>query len=406
MPINPTGTGVVSLNSDLARKKWVTDGLLQKAATSFWAAYKGTSREAVIMSVNDISKGAGHHVIFDMDGALAGKPVRGKQQAEGTGEQKKKFSDKITVDRYRYVVDNGDKFDGINIADLSINEHADSRAKLGDLWIRSSDQAFFDLGQQTSEFGVNLGSTFEFDHFLELEHIAKTGQGFTHNKDGFTKRAPIEPFRLADGRPMWLLLIDVSTKIKLLSQDGAQRMFQTADVRGNSNRLFSGVIGTIGNFIVVEAPLFFGNTTGKTIDSEGYYRYDSSAVYAAGLKQYVEKDGVKYWTGDKDFETKAAEADAKIFSRSLLLGKGAFQFAMGKQPDYHFASHDFNLHSESALEVWCGAKSAQLYAENEDYDAVKLTGYNYGCTFVDLQVKGPATAAAAAQANVDDDETV
>lgn len=387
--MNPTGTGVVSLGSELERKRWVTEGLLQKAATSFWAAYKGQSRDSVIQTVNDISAKAGHTVVFDMDGALAGKPVRGKQQAEGTGEQKKKFSDKITVDRYRYVVDNGDKFDGVNIADLSINEHADSRSKLGDLWIRSSDQTFFDLGQQTSEFGINLGAQFTFDNFLDIEQIMKTGRGFHETPAGLDVRAPMEPFKTASGQPMYLLLIDVATKVKLLGKTGAQSLLAQADVRGNQNRLFSGILGTIGNFILVEAPLFFGVTSGSIIDGNGYYQYDSNAVYAAGLRQYAIKDGEtnKIFTGEAGYEAAVAATGTKIYSRSLLLGRGAFQFAMGKQPDYHWASHDFGLHSESALEVWCGAKSAKLVAENEDYEAVKLTGYNYGCAFVDLEIK-------------------
>ena len=60
------------------------------------------------------------------------------------GEQKKKFSDKITVDRYRLVADNGDSFDAVNIGDLSISQHSDSRIKLGDLFTRFKDQALFD----------------------------------------------------------------------------------------------------------------------------------------------------------------------------------------------------------------------------------------------------------------------
>ena len=387
--MNPTGTGTVAIGSELERKRWVTEGLLQKAATSFWAAYKGQSRDSVIQTVNDISAKAGHTVVFDMDGALAGKPVRGKQQAEGTGEQKKKFSDKITVDRYRYVVDNGDKFDGVNIADLSINEHADSRSKLGDLWIRSSDQTFFDLGQQTSEFGIDLGATFTFDNFLDIEQIMKTGRGYSTTPAAIKTRAPMEPFKTSGGQPMFLMLIDVATKVKLLGQTGAQSLLAQADVRGNQNRLFSGILGTIGNFILVEAPLFFGVTSGDIIDGNGYYQYDSNAVYTQGLRQYAVKTGTtdKIFTGQEGFDAAIATTGTKIYSRCLLLGRGAFQFAMGKQPDYHWASHDFGLHSESALEVWCGAKSAKLVAENEDYEAVKLTGYNYGCAFVDLEIK-------------------
>ena len=390
MAVKPTGTGVVSYDSELVRKRWVTEGLIQSAAKSFWAPYKGKGRDSIIMNVNDISAGQGHTVVFDMDGKLVGKPIKGKAQAVGTGEQKKKFSDRVTVDIYRWVVDNGHRFDGVNIGDLSINQHADSRSKLADLYVRSTDQAYFDLGQQTSEFGVSLGTTFTFDDFLELEQIAKTGKGFTTNKTGFTSRAPIEPFRTQDGEPVWLLVIDIATKKALLGETGAQNLLKSIDVRGNQNRLFRGVVGKIGSFVVVEGPTFFGNTYGKSIIND-YYQYQNNSVYNAGLRQYTTaavdwNDPTQYiWTGEEGFE---AAAETKLRSRNLLLGAGAFQFAMGKQPDYKFEEHDFGSHSESCLEVWCGAKPAKYIAENEDYDAVKVSGYNYGCTFVDFEIKG------------------
>ena len=403
----PTGTGVVDYNSELVRKRWVREGLIQKAATSFWAPYKGKTRDSIIMNVNDISASQGHNVIFDMDGKLVGKPVKGKQQAVGTGEQKKKFSDSVTVDIYRWVVDNGHKFDGVNIGDLSINEHADSRAKLADLYTRSMDQAYFDLGQQTSEFGVTISNSFTFDDFLELEQIAKTGKGFTTNKDGFTSRAPIEPFRTQSGEPIWLLVIDISTKKALLGEDGMQNLLSNIDVRGNQNRLFTGIIGKIGNFVIVEGPTFFGNTYGASVLND-YYQYQNNSIYAAGLRQYIlnTTDNSKLWTGEDGFEDFTLTTNHKLVSRNLLLGAGAFQFAMGKEPDYKFEDHDFGAHSESCLEVWCGAKPSKYLAENEDYDAVKISGYNYGCVFVDFEVEiGTATPTAAATTNTTTDTT-
>ena len=41
----PNGTGKVAYGSDLIRKKWMREGLIQKSANSFWAAYKGYSRK-------------------------------------------------------------------------------------------------------------------------------------------------------------------------------------------------------------------------------------------------------------------------------------------------------------------------------------------------------------------------
>lgn len=388
---NPSGTGVVSLNSDLVRKSWIKEGLLQKAAKSWWAPYKGHTRDSIIQQVNNISAGAGHTVVFDMKGALEGRPVRGKQTAEGTGEQKKKFSDKLTLDVFRYTVDNGDSFDGVNIGDLSINQHADSRSLLGDLWIRSADQAYFDLGQQTAEFGLDFEQEFTFDKLLMAENVVKMGEGFATAPSGFERRLPLQPFTTQDGRPIWLMIIDNPMKIRLLrATGGSQAFFSATDVRGNSNRLISGVVGRIGNFLVVEAPTFFGTTDGDIVDSQGYYNYDNTGTYASGLRQYITKSSKKFWSGTKEFDDEVANVDGntvKRYSRGLIVGAGAFHFAMGKSPDYHFKSHDFDKFSESCLEVWCGARSIKLQAENEDYKAVSVAGYNYGTVFVDLELK-------------------
>lgn len=374
------GTGKVPYGSDLIRKKWMREGLIQKSATSFWAAYKGTTKDSIIMQANLESADTGHTVVFDMDGNLSGKPVKGNTTAKGTGEQKKKFSDKVIVEDYRYVVDNGTKFDGKEIGDLSINEHSDSRNKLADLWVRSSDQAYFDLGQQGAQFGIDLGTTFTFDQFLDIEEVIKEGTGFNTTPGGITTRMPLQPFMLADGKPIWLFVIDVSMKNMLLKSSGAQQMFREADVRGNENRLLKGVIGKVGNFMVVEANSFFGSTSGSILSSTGYYNFDQTGVEFAGLRKF-DVDTSK-WTGEVGFDRANT-----LKSRGIILGAGAFQLGMGKMPDYKYEATDFEKFSESAMEVWCGAKNTQLLAENGDYAMAKVAGYNYGSVFIDVQVQ-------------------
>ena len=373
------GTGKVAYGSDLIRKKWMREGLIQASAKSFWAAYKGTTKDSIIMQANLETADSGHTVVFDMDGNLSGRPVKGNTTAKGTGEQKKKFSDKVVVEDYRYVVDNGTKFDGKEIGDLSINEHADSRSKLADLWIRSSDQAYFDLGQQGAEFGIDLGTTFTFDQFLDIERVVKDGTGFTTTPSGITTRMPLQPFMTADGRPIWLMVVDVAMKNMLLKSTGAQQMFREADIRGNENRLFKGVLGKVGNFVIVEASSFFGTTTGPILEN-GYYAYNNTGVEIAGMRKY-DVDTSK-WSGETGFD----QANT-LKSRGLILGAGAFQLGMGKMPDYKYEATDFEKFSESALEVWCGAKNTKLFAENSDYSKAKVAGYNYGSIFIDVQVQ-------------------
>lgn len=380
-------SGVVALGSDLIRKKWMREGLVQAASTSFWAPMTGSTKDAIVFQANNENSGSGHTVVFDFDGNISGKAIKGKETAFGKGEQKKKFSDKITVERYRLVVDNGDKFDGVNIGDLSINEHSDSRSKLGDLFTRFKDQALFDSAQglittnedgvQASSHNIDLGITFDFNALLDIEKTLKTSQGFT---TGGIRR-PLIPFKIENGEPVWLFVID-SAMANLLRKDtaGYQTIVRSGDVRGNNNRNISGVIGRLGNLMIVEAQQFFGETEGSTLG----WGLDDSEIEMCGLRQYAGADpATAAWTGQEGFDYGSAE----LHSRGLILGAGALQAAYGKMPDYKYKeSQDFGIKSESALEVWMETRKTHLKAENAKYKAAKISDLDYGVVTVDVKV--------------------
>jgi len=163
-------------------------------------------------------------------------------------------------------------------------------------------------------------------------------------------------------------------KNAFLNTAGAGTALREADVRGNDNRLISGVLGKIGSFLIVEGSTFFGETDGD-ITTNGYYNYDNTGVEIAGLRQ---KDASDNWTGTSGFDGSA------IVSRGIVLGAGAFQKANGMMPDYSYEETDFGKFSESCLETWCAAKPTQLASENSDYVDGKASGYNYGTIFVDV----------------------
>lgn len=378
-------TAVVSLTSDIRRKKWMQEGLIQAASKSFWNAYTGNTKDSIVFQAKNLSAKEGHTVVFDFDGNLSGKAIKGKTTAYGKGEQKKKFSDKITVERYRLVVDNGDEFDGVDIGDLSINQHSDSRQKLGDLFVRFKDQAVFDalqgnLGQAPSHT-IDLGTTFTYSDLLDIENIIKTSNGYT---TGGVRR-PLEPFRMQNGEAVWLFVIDSKMKT-ILMQDatavsGFAAIMANADMRGNNNRLISHILGKVGQLIIVEAPNFFGVTDGTTPG----WGLDESEIEISGLRQYAGAAPASApWTGQSTFNY----AHANLHSRGLILGAGASQLAFGKMPDYKFQeSQDFGIKSESAVEFWMESQKTNMTAENSDYESAKVAAIDYGCIAVDLEVQ-------------------
>lgn len=378
-------TNVVAIASDLVRKKWMREGLIQAASKSFWSSYTGMSKESIVFQSNNGSASDGHTVVFDFDGNLSGKAIKGKTTAFGKGEQKKKFSNKITVERYRMVVDNGDKFDAVNIGDLNTAQHGDSRSKLADLFIRFKDQALFDSAQgfkdnvaPSHSIQINASSTpLAYSDLVNIEKILRTGTGYKAGAFGSataaSDRAPLAPYRLADGRSIWLLMVDPFTAANLkgnTAAGGIMTLAATADLRGNDNRVFKGLIGSVGQLVIVEAEAFFGSSDSKELgDTE---------IEICGMRQYDSANGA--WSGE------AAYVSA-VYSRNLILGAGALQMAFGKQPDYKFQeSTDFGIKSESAVEFWMEAQKTKLIAEQADYKKAKRANLDVGVIALDVKL--------------------
>ena len=382
-------TGQVRLDSDLKRKQWMREGLVQAASKSFWSPLTGNTMDSVVFQAKKDGAKEGHTVVFDFDGNLSGKARKGKETAYGTGEQKRKFSDKLTVERYRLVADNGDVFDGVDIGDLTINQHTDSRTKLGDLFVRFKDQALFDAAQgvtitqqgvvQAPTHVIDLGNTFTWNVLTDIEKTIKTSQGFT---SGGVRR-PLKPYMTKNGEPVWLYVIDAAMAA-ILRKDtaGYQNVIRSADVRGPDNRLIKGVIGKIGALLIVEADLFFGYTEGTTSG----FGFNDSEIEMSGLRQY---DGTNsataLWTGQEGFDYKSTN----LHSRGVILGAGALQLAFGKQPDYKFQeSQDFSITAESCVEFWMEAQKTKLKAESgAAYKGAKIADVDFGVVVTDLEVQ-------------------
>ncbi len=364
----------ISPGSDLERKKWVREGLIQNKSKSFWSAYTGMSSDSVVFQSNNSNAAEGHTVVFDYDGSLASRAIKGKETAFGQGEQKKKFSDKITVDRYRLVVDNGDAFDAVEVGDLSLSQHSDSRQKLADLFVRFKDQTIFDslqgLKGSAPTHVIDCGTTFDYNTLLDIEITVKTSTNF----DTGSRRRPLQPYVLADGRPCWLFVMDSAMAGMLKKSSGYQSLVYNADVRGNDNRAIKGVFGKIGNLLLVEADMFFGDTD----SAASTFDFDDSAIEIAGLRR---KDTGGLWTGQTGYSFATDQ-----ISRGLLLGANAAQMGFGKMPDYKLQfSQDFGIKSESCLEVWMETQKTILTAETEDYDDAKVSAIDWGVIAVDVQ---------------------
>lgn len=399
MPQPKSQTGKLPITSKLIRNQWMKQGILQEQSKSFWSPFKGTTLDAVIVQSQTSTADNGHTIVMDYDGNYSGAARKGKEKAFGYGGVKLKFSDKLESIRLRYPINNGDKFDGVEIGDLSINEHEDSRSKLADNWVRQNDQFFFDIGTgyingikpthaflpggKTSSKALVAGDKLTYDELIKMETAVKTGKGWSIGKD----RRPMVPYRGsanngADPRPTYLVILTAQQAADLKSDTKFQTIISQADVRGRDNMAISGVIGRIGANVYIEAPTFFGAEEKPGVNTLG-----KSIVDMSGLRRLkIKADGTELFEGTEAYD-KENTAGTKIIDRGLIVGAGAFSEGIGMDPDYKFqSSDDFGIDSESLLEWWGNAQATILTPETADYKAAKVGNMTYGLAYFDTHV--------------------
>lgn len=372
-------TGILRYGNALERKGWMVEGMIQKASESFWRGLTGNNANAVVYQKNDFGVKAGHNIIFDYSGMLATAGFRGKEQAFGNAPAKMKFSDSLTLEFGRYTVDNGMEFDAEALGDLDLASHADSRDKLADNFVRAKDQMLFDLGQgflrdqkpshivrpggKTSVANLTNTDKLTWDFLVDLETIVKTGSGWTEGD----RRAPLKPFKLANGKSVWLLVLDAFQIRDLLKDDGFKKIYGSAEVRGIENSLISHRVTEVGSFVIMEASTFAGLSTSNQL-----------------FKTAVEIQGLRLLDESGDFSGTGVALSGKVASRGLILGAGAFQLGMGNTPDYILQkSQDFGITSESALALTMQVDKCRLTAEVEDYKEAKIANMDYSVAVID-----------------------
>ena len=451
--------------SILRRREWMAQGLLQASKKSFWAGYTGKSQSSLFHQVKLGDSQSGFTLIFDARGNLTDEAIADRAQAWGKGEKKRVFSSSITLRRWRQVVDNGDKFDAIDIGHINLAEHGDSRALLADKVIRHKDQAWFDTLQgnlarpestdgpgtvrysgapthlyqfqnkRNSTNGLDNDGAYAFgydemtDLCTSLEtggktwRFKKSGEDTYDSSDKFDEvkqpvyfdseinRPPLEPYRNDGGMAMWMFVCDASVMNLLRKGDIFKTFAPQADVRGNDNMVFKGIIGSFQNLMIVQAPTYFGSESGNMWNksyAEGIKGYDNkpdtedstvsfkqrngtwqlsdSRIQNCGMRQYKIRGNKVLWQGMPEYDT--VNTSDEIWSRALILGGNAGQIAWGKMPDYKYqASFDFGITSQSAVEYWFNLQKTKWNPElGGDYDDRKVTNIDWGCIPVDIRI--------------------
>lgn len=389
-------TNVVDYNSPLVRKDWVKNNLGSLAQDQFFAPYVGGSENSMIHQVESEKSDAGHTVVFQTNGSLQGNFVKGDETLIGTGEQQLVFEDKIVVEEYRTAVNLGTRYDAQEINNLESNMHSYAITELSKLWNKAKDQMIFDSMQQGATDRL-VFNDFNYDTIAYINQAVSTGYGYVgiDNKDTKRKqRLPLVPFNGVNyggsSEPLYILFVDQSVTTAFLTNTETKNLMSSSDVRGRDNMLLRGVIGRIGNILVVNAPSFFGYSSNNFFDkTRRYPNITETKIQFAGLRNYVGSDDTYTplgWSGTADFKKNATKGN-KLYSRCILAGASAIQFGAGRSPEYTLEEFDHKHKAESGLSVICNAKPTILKSSNAEADYnVGITDNSFGMIAIDIKL--------------------
>ena len=336
-------------------------GMLERVIKDPFQSMMGSTwKSPIFVKQQDASKGL--TTKFDWDGFLTGKSVLDKEGARGKGEAKKFFSDSVTVKRQRFVVDNGDPIDAINIGRSPESRQKDSITKLSDVWMYSRQQNMIDCLQGTlyaatpthvirpnSKTAASSLTSSDVMDLTVLDRIVlalKEGTGFNTGSD----RMPYLPYTMANGKQRWRMLLDPLDMFNLRQDADFMDAVVQADVQGSGNLFFSDKVFEYQNLLIEEMPRYVGGSTaGSTLVTDGVILPGARLVAQSGYKN----------------------------TRSLVIGQGAMVYAKGIAPFASSEDSDFGVESESAMTVHHNMKKTKLTAEAADYSPA-LEGIDFG----------------------------
>ena len=327
--------------------------------------------------------------------SIEGPIVGDGKELEGKGEKPITYHLSFDINRVVFVQQSVSRMEAADTGTQAYASVNDLMERLADRYMKWMDQAKTDMlqgGMKDDPLShvIDFEDQFGYNELLALEEYLQTGQKpQVRNSSGvaraltfsdpFVDRIPPSPFMVVNNKPYWLLVIDTKTRHKLLQSVPLQNILREGDVRGNGNRLLTGVIGTIGCLMIKEMPYAIG---GKIRSNLNWWdQGDIEEVQIPGLRELdVNSEAettagrIPKWTGQPGFKAGGAKT-----SMCLLLGGGCVFYATAASPRYETNSQQFRETWEAAFLTYLEWQRLTLDVTTVDRHRA-YAGYHKGIT--------------------------
>jgi N4-gp56 family major capsid protein len=334
------GDTALLTTSAVAEKRYTADAFQQYLSQLVMAKYMGMDHQSVIHVKEDLVKGKGDQLTFNLISSLSGSGVTGDSTLEGNEESLNSYGRPVTVQQYRnavreegqlsskrYPFDIADKFkpallewkaqfdedrifEALSSIDGVVYGAASSTQK--NTWnVNNSDRILY--GATTANYNAT--------HATALSNVDATTDVLNTAHLGLIKRMAkmanpkIRPIRLGDGSgaEVYVYFAHPYSTRDLKADTAWQEAQKHAMPRGTDNPIFTGALGMYDGVIVVETDkiLLLDNVGASTIDVAMNFLCGAQAVLLA--QGGINGMQMKLTESEFDYENQLGCAIASIY---------------------------------------------------------------------------------------------
>ena len=252
----------ISTTHGLTQEQWESQLYKKYQEKTFFGKFKGVGQGSIVQVKRDLIKKAGDAITFGLSDSIRGTAgVSGNTPLEGhdgssyvVNNQAMVFHDqRVTIDQIRQSIKLAGALDEKRVAFSLRNEAKD---KLVDWMSYNEDQALFSAlsGADLIDTSFISGTGLTYDAIVDMKKEAMFPSD--DNISAGNKTRKIEPITVDGGEEVFILGVNPADAAAFRKSTDFKNFNQNADVRGNKNAIFTGMLGMFNNVIIHEHSSF------------------------------------------------------------------------------------------------------------------------------------------------------
>ena len=282
----------IATTHGLTNEQWDANLYKTYQEKTFFGRFKGMDENSMVQVKRDLTKKDGDAITMALSGTLVGNGVSGNNVL-GTGDTSNEeamsfYNQRVVIDQIRNGTRLAGKLDEKRVA-FSLRNSA--KSQLTDWMAHNEDDAIFTAINTADVVDISAahvaagGTTAKFDS-LDTIPIMKSEAMFP---TGATRK--LRPIKIENGEEVFIIGLNPADALTLKQSTDWKTINQNADMRGKTNKLFTGSLGMYDGCIIHEHSNFTAGSPVLMGAQAAFLCYGSEIMYGEDTFDYDNQTG-------------------------------------------------------------------------------------------------------------------